>query len=758
MLLARWRRTKNWSRNFCDIDLFIHLISRTNKMATDQLLNKTMEYACEQQQCFYEFLSECFAYQPDEHKYLKRNIGYAIYGPPIDNNDTRNSTTESITESTIEITTENNTTDTTDNTGEIIPLLASMEANNINSQLENFENEDPDIADTLDYNEKQKAVIDKIYSKICDCVLEKDNPQPIYFGIIYNVAIICSKTDVKPKEEETQVDRQDNDVKEEDNLPILAIPIFTIRKSTRKQSTTTKAARNKGNEPTEDETSYDVWYIDTSARVYKTWLGYKNNNNLPECTMVLPKDGCYQKDENYPATEDYSTVLLEIVESPACKWTAKLCNGMDIASTVLGIGGMGLCVASMFTPLAPIAVAGLVTTGATGAWSIGRSSQHLIDRSMHEESIGLLNKEAFPHWIGLAGSATGLGVIGGSAAISAAAARGMTVNIVARSAFNTVQGSSIFFNGVGVAYQGYCIIDKYRTEETISIADTLSFVTHAMFFAGSVVKIQFAGDIIESTQGRIIDDYSENLRNKNFRKKFNRAKRRANANNTNKISENAEVIRYIRHRQQLPSFTQSATANTRMSNKNSYNVVWSFTNGKLTVNGITLIDPLEYVLCLIKAGIFTETTQRDQDQSRNDANDNIVEQSMKMFAELLKKFCKSNNCSSSTRLPDFEPLIREISSMNINEEYIKKLFHIAVTLIGRSRDMNHFLLLIMTFLWQYCKANLKQWNIITYLRVHSNSGSSVLRKIIIAVSEAVEMISDNLMIASLMYVEARLRQ
>ncbi|EZA47673.1 hypothetical protein DMN91_012339 [Ooceraea biroi] len=728
-------------------------MSQTEEKATYTYIvpNELIELAAEQQQCFYECLPECTEYKHNEHEYLKRNIGYAIYGPPE-------------IKSTNENTTEGNNS-------------------NSNSEPKTVKDADADIADSVDYSEEQKAVINKIYDKICECVIEKDKPiLPIYFAIIYN--IICGNEKIKPNKkdqpkEDQQVKPQAKDVadkeketrktdaKDEDEWPVVFIPIFTIRKSIPRQSNTANAKQEE-KAPTGDETSYDTWYIDITARVYKSWSDYKENNNLPECVMILPKDGCYQEDKTKPVTEDYSTVLLEILDSPACAWTAKFAKGADIASTVLGIGGIGLCVASMFTPLAPIAIAGLAMSGATGAWTIGRSSQQLVDRSKHEESIDLFNKEAFPHWICLAGSATGLGVVGGSAALSAAAARGMAVNMVARTAFNTIQGGSIFLNGVGILYQGYCIVDKYKTDGTISYVDTLSFVAHAMFFTNSVVNIQFAGDIIESSQGRVINDYKENLRTRNLRKKFNRMRRKANENNTNSISENAEVIRYIKNRQQLSSFKQNAAdtsmssfkqnaADALTSNKTFSNVVWSFDQGKLKVNGVTLIDPFEYVMRLIRLGVFVDQSQ-EQSVSRYGTNDCTFEQLMKVLCNLLTKYSANRNYHSSTRLPDYEPLIRQMSSMNINEDYLKKLFDVAVRLMQRSRDVEDWLLKAMTFVWQYCKINLKQWGIETYLRERSDSGSFILRNIIIAVSEALDMMLTNLFNAFYMYVEATLHR
>lgn len=271
------------------------------------------ELAIEQQQCFYELLCD-FAYNPDEHKYLKQNIGYAIYGPPEPtNNENANAT----------------------------------ERNGGSYSMEN-QTEDADIFDTVNYNEKAKAVINIIYNKIRE---QTDCTKTIYVGIIYNVIYNLVGANPKKKEKKEDETKKETEVKKEEKLPIvIPIPIFKIFENTQENIATSA----KQNMPIKTEVNDETWYIDTSGRVYKSWIDYKDNNKLPECTMVLPKDGRYQADPSYPITEEYSTVWLEIVDSPACAWATKLSNGMDIASSVSGIAAIGLGIASLFTPLAPV--------------------------------------------------------------------------------------------------------------------------------------------------------------------------------------------------------------------------------------------------------------------------------------------------------------------------------------------------------------------------------------------------------------------
>lgn len=277
-------------------------------------------FAEEQQQCLYELLPDCTEYKSDERKYLKQNIGYAIYGSPEKTKE--------------EKTKEEKTTDATEN-------------NSCYYKTENLN--DTDAADTVSYDEKAKAVINKIYDQICKYTIEIDDSEPIYVGTIYNM-IFRPKTNIKSEEKEVKkkAEKKTNIKEDEKELLIVSpIPIFTLRKNIQKKFKATTSTNVI-------EAQYETWYIDLNARVYKNWADYTENNNLPECTMVLPKNGSYQANPAYPYTEDYSTVWLEIMDSPACSWKTKLCNGIDIVSSVIGFGTLGLGVVSMFTPLGPV--------------------------------------------------------------------------------------------------------------------------------------------------------------------------------------------------------------------------------------------------------------------------------------------------------------------------------------------------------------------------------------------------------------------
>lgn len=243
-----------------------------------------------QQQEYYELLAEWTLYEEDEYKYLRQNIGFAIYGPASE-----------------------------DETADVVLYNKDKVTNNY------------DLVETFYYSKKAKKTIDIIYDKILQFgeenikagTEEKSNTKGVYYGVIFNVIF-------HPKNNSVNVPT----LKEENEINICLTPIFKIKYSQCKEQ--------------------QIWYIDMNGRIYKSWTDYKDNNTLPPCTMVLPKDGFYQPDATYEITEKYSTVWLEIVESPACKPINTFLNVADTASSVISAAGVVLGVASLFTPIGPV--------------------------------------------------------------------------------------------------------------------------------------------------------------------------------------------------------------------------------------------------------------------------------------------------------------------------------------------------------------------------------------------------------------------
>lgn len=80
-------------------------------------------------------------------------------------------------------------------------------------------------------------------------------------------------------------------------------------------------------------------------------------------------------------------------------------------STVGGLAATGITLAAVASvPMLPIIATGALVTGLScAAYSVGRSTFKLVDRSKHEQTINVTDNEARSHWFGLVAGAMGLG-------------------------------------------------------------------------------------------------------------------------------------------------------------------------------------------------------------------------------------------------------------------------------------------------------------------------------------------------------------
>lgn len=218
------------------------------------------------------------------------------------------------------------------------------------------------------YDAKQKRKIEAAYKKIREVYA----PYAEYDGQIV-ISFIYNCTEPLPQEKEKRVNKAAKEKKSYDpETDILPLPIFVLRKCVLKSSNSKSLCRI---------------FIDHDLRVYKTWKDYITNNKLPACLMVLPKDGRYKGD-----AED--KVLLETHLTPSCHVKADVLKGLDITSTVLGVGSGAVFAAAMIPAItvAPLALVGAGIVGAgVGVYSLVRSTINLIDRHSHKEVIYLHN-------------------------------------------------------------------------------------------------------------------------------------------------------------------------------------------------------------------------------------------------------------------------------------------------------------------------------------------------------------------------------
>nr|XP_050855187.1 uncharacterized protein LOC127066029 [Vespula vulgaris]XP_050855188.1 uncharacterized protein LOC127066029 [Vespula vulgaris] len=354
----------------------------------------------------------------------------------------------------------------------------------------------------------RSKMVSSIYDQITNYGKESDGS--IFCSVLYNVT--C---EIPERSNQTA------------NREIKYVPIFKIRNHSKVSSHDNL------------EEKYNIQYVDHDGRLYLNWNDYLTHNKLFPCIMVVPKNGYYEADLELDITEKSSTVLLAIHFSPVCSLNAKIVNHIDVASSVLSFGALGITALSWFTPIAPmVMLAGTTATSFGGVWMFGRSIHNLIDRKSHKESVSLRDRNALSSWISVAGYTMGFALTKGSSILSKVAQTGKNIGLATRVAYNTAVIGNISVNVACIGFNGYRIVEKYRENRKVDMVDVVSFVAHAMFFANTVLSTQFAHDIINSSHGKVLEDYEATLRSKRHRKAYNKIKNNANSK--------AEIVRYVR--------------------------------------------------------------------------------------------------------------------------------------------------------------------------------------------------------------------
>ncbi|KAI4499130.1 hypothetical protein M0802_005713 [Mischocyttarus mexicanus] len=536
--------------------------------------------------------------------------------------------------------------------------------------------DDTNINDLVRYSPEMEKIIDNIFTKILKYGNQQSNNDSIQYGIIYNMIFrnkVTSQREMKDKEE------------------IIGVPVFKIKHY---------VGSNKNNE------DYNVWYIDIKGRVYTNWKDYILNNNFPKCTMVYPKDGYYKSNPEFNITPSCSTVWLIAQDSYKCSSRAAVIHNID--NTIHGIGttiNVGLGVASLFTPAAPLCAAillqtGMAAMGVQGTWTAAKCATDLYDKGAHDESISPFDRNNLSSWLGLVGFTVGVTFIGSTVLLKNAAAEGVAVSRAAMMAYDIILVSNISINLVGVGNKTYEIYNKYNESGKIDTIDIVYLGTHLLFFMNSVINIKFAKDIIDITQGEVLKEFEKNLRDDNLRQHYEYAKKKANMEfNENKMEENAAVIRNIKTYYKMNDLIEAPNNSwiTRLISS------LYFEEGKLTLNGIVLIDPMSVVVTI---GIqFLKNINKSNSQTTIDNSHSLT----KLLEMLLTNLYTSNDCPSTSRIPivnDFECIINELKNINNSVDILPFIFNTAVTIL-KSKNKIELLVEACRFIWDYIKEHMK---------------------------------------------------
>ncbi|XP_078037683.1 uncharacterized protein LOC144470442 [Augochlora pura] len=546
-------------------------------------------------QLLYELLPDWFCHHNTEVIYIKKRIGFALYGPKFNESVT---TTNSLT--------------------------------------------------LKEYNETELKTINQIYEKIIQC---NENNNFITIGIIYNVIY--------------------NDEQPLSSNGIVPLPIFKLKLST-----------------------YSILYIDSCARVYKSWYDYLENNTLPKCWMLLPKNGIYQCNPFCSVTKCDSIVWLELFKSPAHKIKKTILKITDISSNVIGVGSaIGLGVMSLINPVGPIvAGAGLVGCVASGGWNIGRNIARLKDRKDHKESISPINGDALSAYIGIAGTALTMGTAGGNILLSQAVAKGVSISNGARVAYNSLLLGNLTVGGVGIIYEGLRLIDQYQTQKEVNIVDVMLFSSHVLFFSNAIISVKLAGELLGNSKGTVLEKFKNFLRSNRFEQEY--AKTVGDKKSSTASVHTLEII------------TNASDFLTKFTNIVENPIVQSiFIDGIALVNGITFIDPL-----IVAVQLLTKCQDQVPTLTSESSSVNIVNGLMTLANKLYGEFSSSQSKSKkqSCNVKKYRNMFNEIAVLEDPTKIFHMLFFAGLKMAQSRTEFLNGMLDAIEFLWNYAKGNLEK--------------------------------------------------
>ncbi|XP_039487580.1 uncharacterized protein LOC120449263 [Drosophila santomea] len=278
-------------------------------------------------------------------------------------------------------------------------------------------------------------------------------------------------------------------------------------------------------------------FIDEVGRVYQNWEQYVQTNELPAGVMVAPERGIYRLVRDQVRLDKYQT--------PAGTTNRRVLGYLDTGSAVGGFFAACVPIAALLT--LPVSGPVMAVAGAVGLASAGyattRSASRLVDRSQHEQSINVTDREARGHWLGVTAGAVGLGAAGATTALTTATNAGREVGAITQLTVNGMNISSIVVSGTGVANGVLDLILKAKDGDDITGMDVLQLSASLVLLTHSVYNFKLASTIISETSNANIADYRRNLSNRQ-RRSFDKASKetvRLKGNSVGKL----DIIRNV---------------------------------------------------------------------------------------------------------------------------------------------------------------------------------------------------------------------
>jgi hypothetical protein len=106
---------------------------------------------------------------------------------------------------------------------------------------------------------------------------------------------------------------------------------------------------------------------------------------------------------------------------------------------------------------------------------------------------------------------------------------------------NILNFGSLTVNGIGLVNNFASLIEKYRSEEQITVLEVFQFTSSCLFFTMSAFSMKTAGTIIKETQNTVLGDFEASLRSNRHRRMFRRVAKQTRGEDGNTMQGNAKV-------------------------------------------------------------------------------------------------------------------------------------------------------------------------------------------------------------------------
>lgn len=250
-------------------------------------------------------------------------------------------------------------------------------------------------------------------------------------------------------------------------------------------------------------------FVDEFGWVFQNWRTFTQETLYTATMIVVPVSGVFLRKDN-------GQVRLSYFKAPKTAAEIEKERYQNIGLTVAGLGSAGVLGAAAFFPVTAPFVWGAIGVGSLVGVVTGVSSiKALLNRADHEQSNALSDKEARLHWLSVTGTVVGFAASGMASVVRSAATAGNVSKIVLYGS-NTLFGSSIFINGVGVANNIWNVASEGVKP---SAAEVLQLSVSLFLFTHSVYNFQTANTMVRETQAQHLRDYKATL-SKNGQKRF----------------------------------------------------------------------------------------------------------------------------------------------------------------------------------------------------------------------------------------------